>query len=57
LFLRIRNQVSQSYKTTDKLIVLYVLVFTFLNSRQEDNIHTYIHTYTRVYPKVSGLSR
>jgi hypothetical protein len=32
----VRDQVSHPYKTTGKIIVLYILIFVFLGSRQED---------------------
>jgi hypothetical protein len=32
----VRDQVSHPYKATDKIIVLYILIFTFLDSRWED---------------------
>jgi hypothetical protein len=32
----VRDQVSHPYKTKGKIIVLYVLIFTLLNSRRED---------------------
>jgi hypothetical protein len=31
-----RDQVSHPYKTTGKITVLYILTFTFLDSRWED---------------------
>jgi hypothetical protein len=34
--LNVRDQVSHPYSTTDKIIVLHVLIFEFLNSRRED---------------------
>jgi len=34
--LKVSNQVSYPYKTTDKIIVLYILIFKFLDSKLED---------------------
>jgi hypothetical protein len=31
-----KDQVSHPYKTTDRIMVLYILIFTFLDSRQDD---------------------
>jgi hypothetical protein len=31
-----RHQVSHPYKTTGRIIVLYILTFTFLDSRRDD---------------------
>jgi hypothetical protein len=36
-FLNVRDQVSYPYKTTGRLMVLYVLTIMFLDSRQEDS--------------------
>jgi hypothetical protein len=32
----VRDQVSHPYKTTGRIMVLYVLTFTFLDSRRDD---------------------
>jgi hypothetical protein len=32
----VSDQVSHPYKTTSKIIVLYILIFTFLDSKVED---------------------
>jgi hypothetical protein len=34
--INVRNQVSHPYKTTSRIMVLYILTFTFLYTRQED---------------------
>jgi hypothetical protein len=34
--LNVRDQVSHPYKTTGKIKVFYILIFTFLDSRRED---------------------
>jgi hypothetical protein len=34
--LNVRDQVSHPYKTTGRVMVLYILTFTFLDTRQED---------------------
>jgi hypothetical protein len=34
--LKVRDKVSHPYKTRCKIIVLYILIFTFLDSRRED---------------------
>jgi hypothetical protein len=38
--LNVRDQVSHPYRTTGKIIVLYVLVFTLFDSRREDRFWT-----------------
>jgi hypothetical protein len=32
----VRDKVSHPYKTTGKIIALYILIFTFPDSRRED---------------------
>jgi hypothetical protein len=34
--LNVRDQVLHPYKTTGRIMVLYILTFTFLDSRRED---------------------
>jgi hypothetical protein len=34
--LNVRDQVSHPYRTTGKIIILYILIFMFLGSRGED---------------------
>jgi hypothetical protein len=34
--LNVRDQVSHSYRTTGTIIVLYILIFMFLDSRRKD---------------------
>jgi hypothetical protein len=34
--LNVRDRVSHPYKTTDRITVLYILTFTFLDSRRDD---------------------
>jgi hypothetical protein len=34
--LSVSNQVPHTYKTTDRIIVLYILIFKFLDSKLED---------------------
>jgi hypothetical protein len=34
--LNVRDQDSHPYKTTGKIIVIYIIIFTFLDTRRED---------------------
>jgi hypothetical protein len=37
-FLNVTDQVSHPYRTTGNIIVLYVLIFKFLDSRREEGV-------------------
>jgi hypothetical protein len=39
-FLQCKRLFSQSYKTTRKIIILYILIFMFLDNKLEDNVST-----------------
>jgi hypothetical protein len=38
--LNVRDHVSHPYKTTDKIVVLYTLIFIFLDSKLENKTHS-----------------
>jgi hypothetical protein len=44
------NQVSHPYKTTEKIIVLSILIFKFLDSKLEDMFHSYFTKKHTVSP-------
>jgi hypothetical protein len=37
-YLNLRDQVSHPYRTTNKIIIVYILTFTFLDGSREDKI-------------------
>ena len=37
-YLNVRNHASQPYNTTDNIIILYILIFKFLERRREDKV-------------------
>jgi hypothetical protein len=38
----VRDQVSHPYKTTGKIIILYILIFKYLERRREDNFESMV---------------
>jgi hypothetical protein len=51
--LNVRDQVSHPYKTTDRIMVLYILTCTFLDSRREDN--GFLTDWQQAFPEFSLL--
>jgi hypothetical protein len=50
----VRDQVLHPYKTTGRIMVLYILTFTFLDSRQE---HKRILNWERTEQKAGSVRR
>jgi hypothetical protein len=42
----VKDQVSHPYKTTGRITVLYILTFTFLDSRREDKTEPNVSKYS-----------
>ena len=60
--LSMSDQVSHPYKTTDKIIALYIVIFKFLDSKLEGKRFKYDATYRRILllscePEIALLSR
>jgi hypothetical protein len=49
-FLSVRDQVSHSYRTAFRIMILFILNFTFIESRREDE--KTLHIYSRKKLKV-----
>jgi hypothetical protein len=47
--LNVSDQVSQPYRTTGKIIFLYILIFKYFYSRQEDKRFCYRDLYLAIY--------
>ena len=51
--LNVSDQVSHPYKTTIKIIVLYISIFKFLDSKLEDNRTAHISSNSRRNPQLT----